>query len=92
MKPFYSFFIILILFSCVQNNQDKTPELKDKYPGSSLLYSEETHLRNIKQLTFGGDNAEAYWSFDDGKLVFQAKNDLWGAECDQIFITDTNKY
>jgi uncharacterized BrkB/YihY/UPF0761 family membrane protein len=30
------------------------------------------YLKNIKQLTFGGNNAEAYWSFDDSKLVFQS--------------------
>ena len=53
-----------------------------------LHYPQETHLKNIRQLTFGGDNAEAYWSFDDKKLVFQAKNEDWGAECDQIYIFD----
>ena len=46
----------------------------------------------MKQLTFEGDNAEAYWSFDDSKLVFQAKNEKWDATCDQIYVTDTNNY
>ena len=54
----------------------------------TLTYPEETHFRNLKQLTFGGDNAEAYWSFDNKKLVFQASNKEWGADCDQIFIID----
>jgi len=49
-------------------------------------YPQEKHLKNIKQLTFGGDNAEAYWSFDGKKLVFQATNPAWDLECDQIFI------
>src|SRR5437588_11947780 len=31
----------------------------------------EKHLRNIKQLTFGGQNAEAYFSADGKKLIFQ---------------------
>jgi TolB protein len=92
MKPFYCFFIILLLFSCVQNKKEKTQVVEDKYSSSSLFYPEEIHITNIKQLTFGGDNAEAYWSFDDSRLVFQAKNDLWGAKCDQMFITDTNNY
>ena len=40
---------------------------------SLLLHPEEMkYLKNIKQLTFGGNNAEAYWSFDDSKLVFQS--------------------
>jgi len=51
----------------------------------SLRYDEETHLSRIRQLTFGGDNAEAYFSPDGKSLVFQASHDAWGAECDQIF-------
>lgn len=45
----------------------------------------EKHLKNIKQLTFGGDNAEAYFSFDGKSLSFQSNNPAWGMECDQIF-------
>lgn len=52
-----------------------------------LQYSEEKHLANVRQLTFGGDNAEAYWSFDNTKLVFQSNNPAWGFKCDQIFFT-----
>ncbi len=53
-----------------------------------LHYEEEKHLVNIKQLTFGGDNAEAYFSFNNEKLVFQSNNEAWGLECDQIFVFD----
>jgi Tol biopolymer transport system component len=49
----------------------------------SLRDSQETHLRNIKQLTFGGQNAEAYFSADGLKLIFQSTRDSF--ECDQIF-------
>jgi TolB protein len=43
----------------------------------------EVHLKNVTQLTFGGTNAEAYFSFDQERLVFQStRGDL---ECDQIF-------
>ena len=41
----------------------------------------------MRQLTFGGDNAEAYWSFNDKMLVFQSNNPAWGLKCDQIFYT-----
>lgn len=47
--------------------------------------AQEKHLRNIRQLTFGGDNAEAYFSPDGTQLVFQSNNKAWGLECDQIF-------
>lgn len=52
-----------------------------------VKYPQEKHFKNIRQLTFGGDNAEAYWSFDDSKLIFQATNPAWDTDCDQIFIT-----
>jgi len=51
---------------------------------------EEKNLKNIRQLTFGGDNAEAYFSFDNSKLVFQSNFKEWGVKCDQIFIMDVN--
>lgn len=47
---------------------------------------EEVHLRNVRQLTFEGENAEAYFSFDGTKLVFQRSPPEGG--CDQIFTYD----
>ncbi len=52
---------------------------------NDLAYEGESHLKNIRQLTAGGDNAEAYFSFDGSKAVFQSNWDEWGLECDQIF-------
>ena len=43
----------------------------------------ETHLRNIRQLTFNGDNAEAYFSFDGKQITFQSTREPF--KCDQIF-------
>jgi Tol biopolymer transport system component len=43
----------------------------------------ERHLRNIRQLTFGGENAEAYFSADGTRLIFQSTRE--GTPCDQIF-------
>ena len=34
----------------------------------------ERHVKNIRQLTFGRKNAEAYFSFDGTKLIFQSTN------------------
>ncbi len=44
----------------------------------------ETHLRNIRQLTNGGENAEAYFSHDGKRLIFQSTRD--GRTCDQQYI------
>ncbi len=52
----------------------------------TLTYPGEKHLANVRQLTFGGDNAEAYWSFSGKSLVFQANYKAWGTLCDQIFL------
>jgi TolB protein len=46
------------------------------------------HLRNIRQLTFGGQNAEAYWSPDGRRLVFQSTRDPY--QCDQIFVMNAD--
>ncbi len=79
----------LVLISCHQkNNKDvsgTTAEETVVTNNDSLKYPEEKHLKNVKQITFGGDNAEAYWSFNDSFLVFQATNKEWGTECDQIY-------
>jgi TolB protein len=49
----------------------------------SLALPQEKHLRNVTQLTFGGENAEAYFSADGKKLIFQSTRA--GHECDQIY-------
>ncbi|MCU0330367.1 MAG: hypothetical protein MUC47_05245 [Candidatus Kapabacteria bacterium] len=49
------------------------------------LPAQEAHLKNIRQLTYGGDNAEAYFSPDGRHLAFQSNNKAWGLQCDQIF-------
>jgi TolB protein len=51
----------------------------------------EPHLKNLTQLTFGGDNAEAYFSFDGKEIVFQSNNPAWGLQCDQIFYSPLKK-
>jgi Tol biopolymer transport system component len=53
---------------------------------SSLIQVGEKHFKHLKQLTFGGDNAEAYWSFDGTRLIFQSSNPAWGESCDQIHV------
>ena len=52
---------------------------------------DEKHLKNVRQLTFGGNNAEAYFSRNDKYISFQSDNKQWGLECDQIFYLDVNK-
>src|SRR3990172_3156436 len=48
----------------------------------------EKRLTGIRQLTFGGNNAEAYFCPQDYRLVFQSNNPGWKVNCDQIFVMD----
>lgn len=52
---------------------------------SVVLVAQESHLTNLHQLTYGGDNAEAYFSPDGKHLSFQSNNKAWNLNCDQIF-------
>ncbi len=58
---------------------------------SAVHYPEESMFANVRQLTFGGDNAEAYFSFDNRMITFQVTNESWDASCDQIFCFDLSK-
>ena len=53
---------------------------------NTYIQSDERHFKNLRQLTFSGENAEAYFSSDSKKLIFQA-HDGEGL-CDQIYIMD----
>jgi len=74
---FLSFFI-LILCGC-QSSDRETRTDRYAFPG-------EKHFRNIKMLTTEGENAEAYFSFNQQKLIFQSRHGKY--LCDQIFIMD----
>lgn len=54
--------------------------------GSEQSRPEEKHLRNVRQLTFAGQNAEAYWSPDGRSLIYQSTSGE--AKCDQQFVLD----
>jgi len=70
-----SIILILLLWGC-QNSGDNSKS--DQY-----IFANEKHLGNIKMLTTEGENAEAYFSFDQPKLIFQSRHGKY--LCDQIF-------
>jgi Tol biopolymer transport system component len=53
-------------------------------PVPDLALPGEHHLRHVRQLTFGGENAEAYWSPDGTELIFQSTRE--GRDCDQEYV------
>ncbi len=83
--------VLLVGVSCKTETKNKPITDKDTTvisgaTKSSLILEGEKHFKNIRQVTFGGDNAEAYWSFDDSQLVFQSNFKQWGVGCDQMFL------
>jgi TolB protein len=55
----------------------------------SIVFAQSTQrISNLRQITSGGQNAEAYWAPDGKRLVFQSTRD--GAQCDQIYVMDAD--
>jgi Tol biopolymer transport system component len=84
--------VITTLFAmatgCTQKPATQEPQVNADslaLAADSLRYPEEKHLRNVRRLTQGGNNAEAYFSFDGRHLVFQNDWAEWGNACDQIY-------
>lgn len=68
----------------VLHSQPPAPARVQTPADTSLTTPEEQkHLKNVRQLTFGGQNAEAYFSADDKQLIFQHQGA--GVPCDQIY-------
>ena len=66
--------------------RDTPPVPPTAASADSLIRTGETHFEHLWQLTFAGQNAEAYWSADGKKLILQSTRDGW--PCDQEFVFD----
>jgi Tol biopolymer transport system component len=75
---------LLILIPLFAFAQQPSPSPSPPPPQNNVERPPEKHLRNVRQLTFGGENAEAYFSGDGRELIFQSKRD--GRACDQIYV------
>ncbi len=63
----------------------RTPANVHGTTAKDMSYPDEKHFKNMQQLTFGGDNAEAYFGPDSKNITFQRTNPKEGLSCDQIF-------
>lgn len=73
--------IALVSFKKQSININNKLSVKD-----TIVFEGEKHFANVQQLTFGGDNAEAYFSFDGKYIIFQKTNPKEGIMCDQIWL------
>lgn len=79
-----SILAFILLVACVSEQSE--PDTASDFRASANAVAadnQERHLGNIRQLTNGGENAEAYFSFDGTRLIFQSTRE--GVPCDQIF-------
>src|SRR5215470_17479820 len=85
---FLRLILILSVLGLLAASPRQSPGTSASAQSSPTAPQPEKHLRNIKQLTFGGQNAEAYFSADGKKLIFQSNRDP--LKCDQIFVMNTD--
>lgn len=88
VRPHFAALSFVVLAAACGSSQPKSaPEPSPARP--ITLHPDETRLRNARQITFGGNNAEAYWSQDGTKLIFQRqeKND---EGCDQQYVINAD--
>ncbi|MES2647140.1 MAG: hypothetical protein V4717_09715 [Bacteroidota bacterium] len=87
MRDFCSKMLFLLLIpTSVLSFKTKEIVLEIFDNKDTLQYPDEKHFKNLQQLTFGGDNAEAYFSADGKWLIYQKTNTKEGFLCDQMFI------
>jgi len=75
--------LLALLFTACQKEKIEEIQEIDDVAADPLLLEGESHIQNIRQLTFEGENAEAYFSFDEKMFVLQARSG--DMECDQIY-------
>ena len=80
--------LIVVVFSLLSFKKDTAISNTENHLQTSdtILFEGEKHFTNVQQLTFGGDNAEAYFSFDGKYIIFQKTNPKEGIQCDQIWL------
>jgi Tol biopolymer transport system component len=79
--------MIIAVLAC----SPKTDESSAESAAAAVVHEPEpgeAYLQNIRQLTFGGQNAEAYWSPDGTQLIFQRTTS--DSTCDQQYIMNAD--
>jgi TolB protein len=79
--------VVAFLFVARSATGIAAQETSEGMKGAPASTAAEKHLRNVRQLTFGGENAEAYFSADDRSITFQYHPGE--GSCDQIYVMDT---
>src|SRR5450755_1650290 len=83
-RPMRRLLLIWVCASCCPSEPAKTTTTATATPAApkNMAMADERHFGDLKQITFGADNAEAYWSFAGDRLIFQTNRAPY--KCDQI--------
>jgi TolB protein len=84
VRPRIGLFLLLVTSSpaCAAPKAE-APSASSSARAVGAERDDEPHLKNVRQLTFGGENAEAYFNLEGTELIFQSTRD--GRACDQIY-------
>lgn len=85
MKFVFSAFFFIVTLILLSFRADRSVNISGPI-NDTIHFPGETHFANVRQLTFGGDNAEAYFSRDGKYLVYQKTDTKNGIMCDQIWM------
>lgn len=85
------FRLLLFSYFCATYFMKRLLYIAIAFSGLTAITAQEKHLKNLQKLTYGGDNAEAYFSPNGKMAAFQSNNSKWGLQCDQIFALDIEK-
>src|SRR5579863_6083254 len=75
---------VTLLVAC--GGSPSNPPAPPPLPPATTARPDEPHFADLRQLTFGGENAEAYWSWAGDQLILQARGP--GQSCDRIVRTN----
>jgi Tol biopolymer transport system component len=82
--------LVLILSAtlCAQHASDSSENRDNANATGPTIFENESRISNLRQLTDGGENAEAYFSYDASQLIYQTT--IGGHKCDEIFIMNAD--
>ncbi len=83
---------LVIVVSAYKTNSATHYSSLTTHFNDTIHFPQEKHFINVQQLTFGGDNAEAYFSFDGKWIIFQRTNPKEGIMCDEMFVGKVPAY
>src|SRR5690348_6172046 len=72
-----------VVVACAREAPKPPPPPKPTPLNPVAAVADEVHLGDVRQVTLGGENAEAYWAWGGRELILQAR--AGDQDCDRIY-------